>query len=193
MAEPIDDWQPVAAAPAPASAPADDWQPVQPRTIDSRDPGAQAQSEAAGTTSIWRAFTNGYGEAFGDEPVGMSEKNYRWMQDQGFFRKEERGDRYNPVRAFNEGIIYGGSQALDGFLRSVRGYFHGAGAAALEAGAPRDIAGIIGGEYIPAGGSGIKAPPISHVMTYSRLRLSRDLGVIGPERPPLAEMKPAEA
>lgn len=197
MAEP-DEWQPVAALPSTPPIPAEDegWQPVQPQTIDSHDPNAQAQVQASGLRRVWDAFTGAAGEAFGDEPIGMSQKDIQWARDAGIFRKDQYGEGVNGViRAFNEGVLYNGAQVLDGALRGARAGFRGAGAAAFEAGLPRDIAGILGGEYISPGafGGGPHAPRPSQVMDYARLRMSRDLGVIGPPKPDIMTMKPAEA
>jgi predicted kinase len=188
-----DDWQPVSAAPpmSAAALPADDFRPV---TFDSHDKAQQAVVQNTSLGSIWRTFSSGYREAFGDEPLGMSDENIQWFRDHGFFRKSQYGEGINGVfRAFNEGVFYNGAQVLDYLSRGTRGLFRGAGAAAFEAGAPRDIAGIIAGEYVPEGAFGVRSarnyplPPTPRTLAHAR-----DLGVIGPERASVDMAKPIE-
>jgi hypothetical protein len=187
MADPADEWQPVAAAPQPQSD--DGWQPVTSPTIDSRDKPQQAEVQRSYVGRVWDAFMNEGAAAFGDAPLGMSDKDIQWFQSHGMFREGVNQADPNPFRAFADGIVFNAIRAGDWGKRQLAGFSRGLGAAAYEAGAPKDVAGIIAGEepMLPF------AAPHIPVERAPMLAEGRDLGVIGPERPPVDVAKPAEA
>jgi hypothetical protein len=193
-------------APAPPISGPDGWTTAAQPFVNSTSVG-----------SIMRAFGHGFGEAWGPEQLGLSKDSTEWLAKTGIFAQGSKFE--NPFQAFNEGVIVNSATALDAAWRGVKGTLHGVGAAAYEAGAPRDVAGILGGEYLPVGhtarlsfrpglpkenASGIPETPSGVKLAaeaeatpkpnpiVEAVEQAQDLGIIGPDRPPISEGAPKD-
>ncbi len=160
-----------------------------------------------------KAFGQGFREASGPEPLGLSKESTAWLSKIGIFGSGSKFD--NPFQAFNEGIIVPAAAALDGAIRTFSGTYRGLQETGVEAGLPRDIVslpdafagspGALGEIAVRPGlpkseipvkpGEAPKlaepeVPPVNKVA--EAVEQAQDLGVIGPERPPLTEGAPKE-
>jgi hypothetical protein len=190
-----DDWVDVPAAGAAAAS--DGWESV-PREApqvpisgpDGWSTAAKGVVNSTSVGSIMRAFGEGFGEAWGPERLGLSKENTEWLAKAGIFAPEGQKNYVNPFQAFNEGVIVNTAAALDTAWRTASGLFRGAQAAGEEAGLPRDIVALPEAFMGSPGALGrIELRP----GLPKEIVEGRDLGVIGPERPPLTEGTPKEA
>src|SRR6266705_2592183 len=194
-----DDWVDVPAATPAAPAPAGDgWVDV-PRGDTPQGPisGPNGWSEAAkpvvnstSVGSIMRAFGEGFGEAWGPERLGLSKESTQWLSEKGIFAPAGQKNYENPFQAFNEGVIVNTATALDAAWRTASGVFRGAQAAGVEAGLPRDVVAL---PEAFMGSPGLLSEIRLRPGLPKEVAEARDLGVIGPERPPITEGTPKEA
>lgn len=214
MAAPWEDYaQPVADKPAagpwsdyqePAPVPGGDWTGFSGASHD--------MVNSTSTGGLMAAFGQGFREASGPEPLGLSPDSVKALSKLGIFAPEGKSRFENPFQAFNEGIILPAAAALDGAVRMVSGTYRGLQAAGIEAGLSRDIvsipdafAGSPGamGEIAVRPGLPKEAPEIAAAKVaeappevpplVKAVAEGQDLGVIGPERPPISDGTPAEA
>jgi hypothetical protein len=197
-----DDWVDVPALAAPPKA-TDGWVDV---PQQGATPGAGPQAPISGPDgwstaakgmvnstsvgSIMRAFGEGFGEAWGPERLGLSKESTQWLSEKGIFAPAGQKNFENPFQAFNEGVIVNTASALDAAVRTASGVFRGAQAAGEEAGLPRDFVAAPEAFMGSPGGLGeIRVRP----GLPKEVAEARDLGVIGPERPAIADLagKPA--
>lgn len=186
------------------AATADVEQKQQPATgpwADFAEPSAPDLSQSTITGSylgdIWRAFSGGYSEGYGNAPVGLSDSNVKWLQDLGVFRNEHSGGIQSVFQAFNEAVLYRGAQILDNQLRVPGALYRGAQAAGVEAGIPRDFVSLLepfaGSLGLPGAEEAGVAMQAARSRVLGKLREARDLGVIGSPTPDTRTGTPAQA
>ena len=191
------------AAPAPAAA----------------QPAAQSWGAAAlqvikpAVEPVVRAFFQGAQEGFGDAPAGMSDKTFGWFMQHGIFRKDDKLDGpLSVMQSAAESLIYPAAAMLDAAMRAPGAIYRGLQAAGVEAGLPRDVVSIpdafMGTPHptgiprgVPAVADGAPREAAAVAAEQGRpgapsapdLSQARELGVIGPPRPPIDQGTPAEA
>lgn len=174
-----------------------------PEQLKARGLWSDAGKDMVNSTSvgaIMHAFGEGFRESHRDDTMSQAA--------QTFF--DGLGDD-NPIKAFRDGVIVNTATALaekalapwKGVFSDIPAIYHGAQAALIEAGVHRDIVSIpdafMGSpgslgkvEFrpgLPKEAPGLPKPaPEAEALAHAQ-----DLGVIGPERPPLSEGTPAEA
>jgi hypothetical protein len=75
---------------------------------------------AQGTAAAGRIlgkFKEGFGDAFGEDPLGLSGDDLLWLSRHGIFRDPDTG-RGGPLRFMNEALLYPSAQVLDIAWRS---------------------------------------------------------------------------
>lgn len=168
---------------------------------------------------VLNAFGQGFREGWGPERLGLSPDSVKWLSKTGIFAPEGQARYQNPFHAFNELLAETIWTAPEILFRGANAMFRGGQAAVAqigeEAGQPqlgRDIAAIpeaFFGSPHPLGIPGKSGPQITvragemessgivETAGVARetvdLPAARDLGVIGPEKPPISEGTPVEA
>lgn len=185
MAE-VDDWQPV--QPQPPAAPKDDWQ-APPNLSEPVDREIVNQTGFMGR--IWDAFKGGVDEGWGSTPLGMSDDDYKRMQDLGIFRKQQNEGASGVFRAFNELLFYRGAQVLDGAMRYSTATFRGAQATVSQIGEElghpqlgREIAAMPEAFLGSPNPTGVPGRLPETPITPRTLTEARDLGIVGPPKTP---------
>jgi hypothetical protein len=77
------------------------------------------------TGGLMKAFGQGFREASGPEPLGLSMESKKWLSKIGIFAPEGQSKFENPFQAFNEGVIVPAAAALDGAIRTFEGTYRG--------------------------------------------------------------------
>jgi hypothetical protein len=119
----------------------------QPSSFNPIDEGywSSAGRDMVNTTStggIMAAFGQGFREASGPEPLGLSPESVKALSKLGIFAPEGQKEFQNPFQAFNEGIILPAAAVLDGAIRTFNGTYRGLQAAGIAAGLPNDIVSL---------------------------------------------------
>jgi hypothetical protein len=160
----------------------------------------------AGPLPVFKAFSSGFREGFGEDPVGMSSEQAQKFQDAGLFNTKLGTPTgfMGVFKAINETLIMGGATLLDTAARTASGLYRGAQGAGVEAGLPRDVVsipdaymgspGLHPGE-VPKPGEAVAQDANwsrNKSLTYTDIAQARETGVVGPERPSINEGTPAE-
>lgn len=170
---------------------------------------------STGVGTVMKAFGEGYGEAWGPDRLGLSKESTEWLAKVGIFASGSKFE--NPFQAFNEGVIIPAAAALDAATRLPGAVYRGLQSAGVAAGLPGDIVSIPDAFMGSPGSLGeIKmrpglpkdepiGAPAAIVATEAEAEApkpnpvavavdqGKDLGIIGPEKPPITEGSPKDA
>lgn len=121
---------------------------------------------------ILSAFGEGAKEGWGVQSFGLSKETEDTLKKAGIFDDLKNGQT-SLIKQFNESIIRPAAAVAETAYRSGAAVLHGVGAAAIAAGLPRDVGGILAGEEgIPS--AHFAAAPLPPVLAKAR-----SLNVIG--------------
>jgi len=197
--------------------PKDEWVgPDQQPSFSGPDGMAVAKTVYPSLGPILSAFGHGAKEGWGDTPLGLPPDAVEWLSKKGVFGPE-KGGYDTPFQAFNELLahtVVGAAQiAYRTGAAGLGAYQAGVAETGEQVGLPklgRDLAAMpeaffgsphpmgIPKELPPTveGRPAEAVPPVPHTdpgALPSAIAEARDLGVIGPPKPDVANMPPAEA
>jgi hypothetical protein len=146
-----------------------------------------------GMRKVMDAFSEGYRNAdprFGKQ-TGLDDETVKTLRDLGLYNDYEKG-HVEAGKAFLEAATRPAAAALEGFLRTMSGYWRATQEGRVQAGLPKDLAVVEEAFPHPRGVSGITGRPV--VPGISVLTAAKELGILGdtPPPPPAAPLKPVQ-